>query len=1698
MRINAGIIGAAVWGLVLSAQASPYSSMAVPGTHNGWSPTPSMSLVGTNVWICTQTLSSASGEFKFAANGNWTTNWGGNDIISLWHLPSLGIGSLAQGGNNLVYTNIATGSYVFKFYEQTATFDLYPVTPAANPSSIQIIGSFNGDGATSVGTMTNTSGYVWETTVELPSDADFLFMVRTATATNNWGALATTDITSLPFSGGNPCGLNRYNLDGIVGGTFVFSYNFQSNTFSIAQTKTNTFTLASITAVGSFVAGLPPDINMEKISTTVWRSDFTITNASSFTLSFIGRDSSGGIGRYWGATNAAPQAVPTTGYMLSASSNVLTNATITAVPGNYRITLDANSGSFSVQQRYTAASGVNYLLNPSFEDVSGGSPSFWGVYHAKSGEQADFGAHSGKRCGVLLAKTVPADPDLGNFEQNLTNSFNGLSGRTFRVSAAFRTMGVWTASTVRIIVEWKVGSTVIGEDSAELAGLTNQWKTFALNATVPTNSGAAAHILFKYDGVPGTGYLLVDDAEARISASRFQDFDGWGSYSSFNHINPDWEATSGKTIYNLASAAPTGGVVISKYVEGGDNNKAVEIYNGTGAAVDLLSGQYVLQQYNNGSSTASVNIALSGSLAAGDCLVVCRPATPTNAYPPATDILNSAGNHLQTNALTFNGDDVIVLRSGGAAGPIVDRVGQAGTNNVGSFWSRAATDHTLERKSTAYWGVTNSPTNVFSLSEWNMYAKNTFTELGYHFFSLSDSNAPYLPSGYSLLLNTNASLLTPELDGGIGDISFYARAQGALAGSDLQVVLETAKSQTSTNWTTIDTLTIPLTTTNFTLMISSASQSQDTVLRIRHVGDGTTNRIRLDDVRVGEAYSVKRSENFAAWTNFYGYPAGPEYFVASWSITNAQISTNGLNGSMSAILYPTNGAVTTPFFENGVGTVTYWLSQNRSAVGEVRATIYTSTNNGASWEARVTNTLAASGTNVLKTNLTVSLYFPMPAAVRIAASSSPSSLVVDNIAVGIPEIARTLTFDDFALNATYTDYSYKGWSITDSAIVTNLLYSGYCARLRNSTIISPYMGDIGPISFYYQQYAAETTAALAVDISSNASTWTSIGSGLTVSTNIALYAYLNINTNYHYVRIRQTTANMHAHVDQIAFAAATPAATCTVTAALSPIAPAPNEGFYLTADVIPHNGADILAVTGSYRTSKFGSWSNMPLTSVAYGSYRSVNLLPPLPAGTQIYFKASATYAGIGAAPGSASYTTNIVYSTTNSIYVSDVKRGTVWINEIFYAPYEGEDGGGGIWGDTPYNHEFIELCGVAGTSITNWRVQLLFCSASDIAKNGGKAQYASYTIPAGTVISNATNGFGFYVIGDAELATNYPVNQVLTTFVPTNVNLYSETDRDHIRDPSGVIRLLDNYSNLIYSLSYGGYDDSSAPIPVSQNPADYNTNSLSLAGTGSEYDDFAWNNDGVLTIGAANTGQSLVPDEGLPLMGAWHTPDAVAQTSLQGVFSQFEPSGAAQSDALFIHYAYTNSAFIYAVIGGNVHFHKQGEAGAWRTVAKQNDFSGNFDTNGTGYAYLRMGPITNYTFDRLDTIEYVIEAVPNNPSLATAWLGSDGLGSSTAYASLEQAQLYPFRYTFPIADPIEIIRYTVSNTVIRLVTDGNDTQDPIVNFNVRYTTNLLVPPSGWSTLPILSLTRTNEQNYFTVTNPAALKRFLAVEPLWP
>ncbi|MEU7803391.1 lamin tail domain-containing protein [Micromonospora arborensis] len=169
-----------------------------------------------------------------------------------------------------------------------------------------------------------------------------------------------------------------------------------------------------------------------------------------------------------------------------------------------------------------------------------------------------------------------------------------------------------------------------------------------------------------------------------------------------------------------ASAAPTD-LFISEYVEGSSNNKAIELFNGTGAPVDLSAGGYQLQLYFNGSTTATT-IALTGSVAAGDAFVFASASAGSAILAQADQT---------TGASLFNGDDAIVLRRGTT---VLDSIGQVGVD-PGTEWGAGATstaDNTLRRLSTVTAGDTD-PTDAFDpAAQWAGFPVDTFDGLGTH------------------------------------------------------------------------------------------------------------------------------------------------------------------------------------------------------------------------------------------------------------------------------------------------------------------------------------------------------------------------------------------------------------------------------------------------------------------------------------------------------------------------------------------------------------------------------------------------------------------------------------------------------------------------------------------------------------------------------------------------------------------------------------------------------------------------------------------------------------------------------------------------------------------------------------------------------------------------------------------------------
>ena len=100
-----------------------------------------------------------------------------------------------------------------------------------------------------------------------------------------------------------------------------------------------------------------------------------------------------------------------------------------------------------------------------------------------------------------------------------------------------------------------------------------------------------------------------------------------------------------------AATNNTTDLIISEYIEGSSFNKAIELYNGTGADVDL--SQYTLRIHSNGAETASQKLNLTGTLKSGETYVLY--------HNQADARIKEKGDLENSSVINFNGNDPLVL-----------------------------------------------------------------------------------------------------------------------------------------------------------------------------------------------------------------------------------------------------------------------------------------------------------------------------------------------------------------------------------------------------------------------------------------------------------------------------------------------------------------------------------------------------------------------------------------------------------------------------------------------------------------------------------------------------------------------------------------------------------------------------------------------------------------------------------------------------------------------------------------------------------------------------------------------------------------------------------------------------------------------------------------------------------------------------
>lgn len=159
--------------------------------------------------------------------------------------------------------------------------------------------------------------------------------------------------------------------------------------------------------------------------------------------------------------------------------------------------------------------------------------------------------------------------------------------------------------------------------------------------------------------------------------------------------------------------AEPGVLLITEYIEGSANNKAIEISNVGGSAIDLDANVYQLAKHSNGAVDAGDAEILSGTLEPGKSIVFHN-----------SDAADEFKVGTESKVTWFNGDDAMVLTKDGA---VIDSIGKVGERVNWKDGDFSTVDATLRRKDSVKVGDTDTSDTYpgTSKDQWLVLPKDT-------------------------------------------------------------------------------------------------------------------------------------------------------------------------------------------------------------------------------------------------------------------------------------------------------------------------------------------------------------------------------------------------------------------------------------------------------------------------------------------------------------------------------------------------------------------------------------------------------------------------------------------------------------------------------------------------------------------------------------------------------------------------------------------------------------------------------------------------------------------------------------------------------------------------------------------------------------------------------------------------------------
>lgn len=296
--------------------------------------------------------------------------------------------------------------------------------------------------------------------------------------------------------------------------------------------------------------------------------------------------------------------------------------------------------------------------------------------------------------------TIPASATLGTTRMRVSMKYNAIP-----TSCEAIPYGQVEDYTVNIIAGTTDTTAPSAPTTLTASGTTQTTTTLSWTAATD-NVGVTGYNVYRgttlLATVSTTSYNVTGLTAATAYTFSVKAKDAAGNVSASSNVVNVTTTSSGSTATDL---------LFSEYIEGSSNNKALEISNATGAAINLSI--YSIKKQTNGAGAWSTGLSLTGTLNNGSKFTIVNSAMASSCYP-----ISSANLSTSAGEMTFNGNDAVGLFKNGV---LIDIIG---TFNGGT--ANFAADQTIRRKATV-----TSPTTTFNkTSQWDSFASDTCNNLG--------------------------------------------------------------------------------------------------------------------------------------------------------------------------------------------------------------------------------------------------------------------------------------------------------------------------------------------------------------------------------------------------------------------------------------------------------------------------------------------------------------------------------------------------------------------------------------------------------------------------------------------------------------------------------------------------------------------------------------------------------------------------------------------------------------------------------------------------------------------------------------------------------------------------------------------------------------------------------------------------------